>query len=46
MNLILLEPCRFFAKCPMKDAKFGDLAQFHAYILKKINTVRIFKYMH
>jgi hypothetical protein len=45
MNLLLLEPCSFF-KCPMKDTKFGDLAQFYAYSLKKINTVRIFKYMH
>jgi hypothetical protein len=35
-----------FSKCPTKDAKFGDLGQFHAYILEKINTVRIFKYMH
>jgi hypothetical protein len=35
-----------FPKCHTKDAKFGDLIHFHAYILKTINTVRIFKYMH
>jgi hypothetical protein len=36
----------YFHKCSTKDAKFGDCAQVHAYILKKINVVRIFKYIH
>jgi hypothetical protein len=46
LELNTFRTLQVFSKCPIKDAKFDDLAQFHAYILKKINTVRIFKYMH